>query len=144
MNGSENVVDWNSDRESNGRALLRMAALLFGFALLAERLGSQPAPVRLLVLAILRSAEAVAREFVAGQTGHPPYSPGRFSDDAAEAVRLAQGFRALASALDVLCSVVAYTARRPADGEIEHDAGHACQWPPHRATGHAGLCPDTS
>lgn len=146
MNGSENIVDWNWDMESNGQALLRIAAILFGFAMLAERLGSQPVAVRRLVLAILRSAESVAREFIAGQAGagYSTYPPGRFSDDAAEATRLAQSFRALASALDVLCSILVCAVRRPADGDIERDAGLVCHWPPHRATGHARLCPDTS
>ena len=152
MNGLESVVDWNSKMEGNGQALLRIAALLFGFALLAERLVGQSAPVRLLVLAILRSAESVAREFVTGQTdtGNSMYQPGRFSDDTAEATRLAQSFRALASALELLCSIFVYAARRPADGGIEHDAGRACQWAipllgtSHRRAGFAGLCPDTS
>ena len=152
MNGSENVVDWNSDKETNGQALLRLVALLFGFAVLAERVVGQPAPVRQLVLAILRLAESVAREFVAGQTdtGNSMYQPGRFSDDLAEAARLAQSFRALASALELLSSIVVYAARPPADGGIGHDAGSAGQWslpvlrPLHRRTGFAGLCPDTS
>ena len=152
MNGLESVVDWNSDREGNGRALLRIVALLFGFAMLAERIAGQSAPVRQLVLAILRSAESVAREFVTGQAGteYSTYPPGRFSDDLAEAARLAQSFRALASALELLSSIVVYAARPPADGGIGHDAGSAGQWslpvlrPLHRRAGFVGLCPDTS
>lgn len=145
-------MDWNSDMERNGQALLRIVAILSGFAMLADRLGSQPAPVRQLVLAILRSAESVARKFVTGQTDtlYSICPPGRFSDDLAEATRLAQSFRALAAALDVLCSIVVRTAWRPADGVIEHDAGRVGHWPrpilgpPHSAAGHARLCPDTS
>ena len=141
-----------SDMERDGQALLRLVALLFGFASLAERVAGQPAPVRWLVLAILRSAESVAREFVIGQTGtgNSICPPGHFSNDAAEATRLARSFRALASALELLCSIFVYAARRPADGGIEHDAGRACQWAipllgtSHRRAGFAGLCPDTS
>ena len=141
-----------SDMERDGQALLRLVALLFGFASLAERVAGQPAPVRWLVLAILRSAESVAREFVIGQTGtgNSICPPGHFSNDAAEATRLARSFRALASALELLCSIFVYAARRPADGGIEHDAGRACQWAipllgtSHRRAGFAGLYPDTS
>ena len=145
-------MDWNSDKENNGQALMRIVALLSGFAMLAERVAGQSAPVRLLVILILRSAESVAREFVTGRTdiGHSTYPPGRVSDDTAEATRLARSFRALASALELLCSIFVYAARRPADGDIEHDAGRACQWAipllgtSHRRAGFAGLCPDTS
>ena len=141
-----------SDMERDGQALLRLVALLFGFASLAERVAGQPASVRRLVLAILRSAESVAREFVIGQTGtgNSICPPGHFSNDAAEATRLARSFRALASALELLCSIFVYAARRPADGGIEHDAGRACQWAipllgtSHRRAGFAGLYPDTS
>ena len=106
----------NSEMEGNGQALLRIVAVLSGFALLAEREACQPAPVRQLVLAILRSAESVARKFVSGQTDtlYSIYPAGRFGDDTAEATRLAQSFRALASALDVLCSIVVWAVRRPA------------------------------
>ena len=145
-------MDRNSDKESNGQALLRMVALLSGFAMLAERVAGQSAPVRLLVILILRSAESVAREFVTGQPDalHSTYPPGRFSNDTAEAMRLAQSFRALASALDLLCSILACTARRPADGGIGHDMGRighgllSVLGSPHRRAGFAGLCPDTS
>ena len=145
-------MDWNSDKENNGQALMRIVALLSGFAMLAERVAGQSAPVRLLVILILRSAESVAREFVTGQPDalHSTYPPGRVSDDTAEATRLARSFRALASALELLCSIFVYAARRPADGGIEHDAGRACQWAipllgtSHRRAGFAGLCPDTS
>ena len=142
-----------SDMERDGQALLRLVALLFGFALLAERVAGQPASVRRLVLAILRSAESVAREFVIGQTGAGDSTcpPGRFSNDAAEATRLARSFRALASSLDVLCSFVACTVRWPTNGDIARDAGCAGHRVrpvlglPHRAFAHdMPRAPDTS
>ena len=142
-----------SDMERDGQALLRLVALLFGFASLAERVAGQPAPVRWLVLAILRSAESVAREFVIGQTGtgNSICPPGHFSNDAAEATRLARSFRALASALDVLCSIVACTVRWPTNSDIARDAarvGHRARLIlglPHHASAHdVPRAPDTS
>ena len=142
-----------SDMERDGQALLRLVALLFGFALLAERVAGQPAPVRRLVLAILRSAESVAREFVIGQTGAGDSTcpPGHFSSDAAEATRLARSFRTLASSLDVLCSIVACTVRWPTNGDVARDAarvGHRARLIlglPHHASAHdVPRAPDTS
>ena len=57
-------MDWNSAMEDNRRMLKRIVALLFALAGLAERLAGLPRPVRACVLRILRSAEAVARDFV--------------------------------------------------------------------------------
>ena len=142
-----------SNMERDGQALLRLVALLFGFASLAERVASQPAPVRRLVLAILRSAESVAREFVTGQTDtlYSPCPPSHFSNDAAEATRLARSFRALASALDVLCSIVACTVRWPTNGDIARDAGCVGRrarpilgLPHHASAHHMPRAPDTS
>ena len=142
-----------SDIVRDGQALLRLVALLFGFASLAERVAGQPAPVRWLVLAILRSAESVAREFVIGQTGAGDSTcpPGCFSNDATEATRLARSFRALASALDVLCSIVACTVRWPTNGDIARDAGCVGRRArpilglPHHASAHdVPRAPDTS
>ncbi len=50
------------------RTLRRIALILLALALLAERAAGRSFPVRLLVLAILCRAEAVARTFVAGAT----------------------------------------------------------------------------
>ena len=57
-------MDWNSAIEDNRRMLKRIVALLFALAGLAERLSGLPRPIRAFVLRILRSAEAVARDFV--------------------------------------------------------------------------------
>ena len=142
-----------SDIVRDGQALLRLVALLFGFASLAERVAGQPAPVRWLVLAILRSAESVAREFVIGQTGAGDSTcpPGCFSNDATEATRLARSFRALASALDVLCLIVACTVPWRPNGDIARDAARVGRRArpilglPHRASAHgAPRAPDTS
>lgn len=49
----------------NGGMLLKIAALLVSLSLVAERTAGSSFPVRFLVLAILRRAEAVATSFVA-------------------------------------------------------------------------------
>lgn len=53
----------------NRRTLQRIAATLLALAFLAERAAGRSFPVRFLVLAILRRAEAVAQAFVAGEIG---------------------------------------------------------------------------
>ena len=96
--------------ERDGRALQRIAALLFALAGLAERAAVAPFPVRLIVLAILRRAEAIAWAFAieaaggsAARCAHLP--PQRVAlagalvpdhDGPADAVRLALSFRTLA------------------------------------------------
>jgi len=50
------------------RTLTRIAAMLVALAVLAERSGSMPFPVRWIVLVILRRAETVAHEFVVEAT----------------------------------------------------------------------------
>ena len=51
------------------RTLRRIIALLVSFAALAERAAGRSLPVRWLVLAIIRYAEAVALDLVADKTG---------------------------------------------------------------------------
>ena len=59
------MTDWNwAIEDDNRRMFKRIVALLFALAGLAERLIGVPRPVRAFVLRILRSAEAVARDFV--------------------------------------------------------------------------------
>ena len=103
-------MDWNSAIEDNRRMLKRIVALLFALAGLAERLSGLPRPVRAFVLRILRSAEAVARDFVLETTqdhGVPAPLPAfldalQGGDSPADAMRLAQSFRVLAVLLDWL------------------------------------------
>lgn len=87
------------------RALSRIAAMLFGLALLAERAGSRSFPVRWLVLSILRRAEAVARAFVveAMQAQWPCFEePLEIDNRPVDAVWLAWRFRVLAAMLGAL------------------------------------------
>ena len=83
-----------------------IVALLLSFACLAERACAAPSFVRHLVLAILTRAEAVAGEFVTGMAMDrdvPAWIPASqamtancHGDGRADAMRLAQIFRALA------------------------------------------------
>jgi len=94
-------MDWTQALEAERAALKRIVALLLALADLAERAGSRSGPVRSFVLWVLRHAEAIARERIAGtpapirlcHTGSP--------DDA---MRLAQDFR------DLACELVAQAA----------------------------------
>jgi hypothetical protein len=62
--------------------------------------------VRLIVLAILRRAEPVARDYVAGETGLLLPAPAGFlASQPADAMLLAARFRMLAAAVDVLLSL---------------------------------------
>lgn len=119
------------------RALRRIVALLVALAVLSERAAARSAPIRWLVLLLLRRAETAAEEFVFEATGLPPAPEGiaAAGNGPADALRLAARFRALAAALSVQlpnpCRLVyrsarhrfaaapvvsAYT-RRPAGGE---------------------------
>lgn len=89
-------------RGRNERMLLRIAALLVAFSLLAERAAGRSFPVRFLVLAILRRAEAVARALVALETGADGpclEEPLAFSYRVVDAAWLALRFRLLAAIL---------------------------------------------
>lgn len=83
----------------NERMLLKIAALLVSLSLVAERAAGRSFPVRCLVLAILRRAEAIARAFVVRETGmdwpHPGETPG-MDCHPADAASLALGLRLLA------------------------------------------------
>ena len=108
----------NRAAEREARSLMRIAALLLSLANLTERLCRAPFPIRLMVMFLLRPAEAVAREFVAHEfvaqefvahqlalpasalidEGHDLASADEGSDPAA-ALRLAERFLVLAIAL---------------------------------------------
>jgi len=92
-------MGWEMDR----KAVRRIVARLLSLADLAERAGGRCHFVCCLVLWILRPAEAAAQDYLAELTGCDlaAQMPGRF-EGAAEAMRLAQSFRALAAALAVL------------------------------------------
>jgi hypothetical protein len=87
--------------EDERETLNSIASVLLSFAVLAEFLCLLPASLRIPVLALLRTAEAVARTFAFEQTGGrlalPPIAvPGVDPDGRAEALRLARCFRVLA------------------------------------------------
>lgn len=94
----------------NGGMLLKIAALLVSLSLVAERTAGRSFPVRFLVLAILRRAEAVATSFVAATAEAAGATDADFPwlDEPAEcgagpldAAWLAVRFRLLAGVLDL-------------------------------------------
>ena len=94
----------------NGGMLLKIAALLASLSLVAERAAGRSLPVRFIVLALLRRAEAVATSFVAATAEAAGATAEDFPwlDDAAEAgatpldaAWLAVRFRLLAGVLDL-------------------------------------------
>lgn len=104
-------MDWNLAVEENRRMLNGIVSLLFAFASLAERLCGLPGPVRCFVLRILRSAEAIARDFVleVAQDHGASVPPAvlvipalQNRDSPADAMRLVRSFRTLAVLLDRL------------------------------------------
>jgi hypothetical protein len=96
----------------NRKALLRLVALLLALADLAERAGGRSGPVRHMVLWLLRSGEAIARDYVCGLIGHTACGPAASAlPIAGEAGRLTASFRALAIALEAFSGTP--MARRP-------------------------------
>jgi hypothetical protein len=95
-------MDWTRAIEQERAALMRIVTLLLALAGLAELAAGRSPAVRGFVLWILRRAEAVAREFVAGGPGAPiaslPIAP--VGARPADAVRLAASLRRLARQLE--------------------------------------------
>ena len=104
----ETLTDKNRKAEECDGRLQSIAALLLSFAVLAERTIAASAPVRFLVLWILRYAERVAWNLVAREVfgdDVPPdarHTPIRTGNSAEDAALLALSFRALADALNKL------------------------------------------
>lgn len=117
-------MDWNLAMEEERAALKRIVALLFALADLAQSASRRSPLVRRFVIWLLRRAETVTREFVAGEPEALASMPASaFSDgptDPDEAMRLALSFRILAREL-----------RRQAkfafavEGGIDDDAGQS-------------------
>ena len=93
-------MDWKRAIAEERAALGRIVALLRALAGLAELAAGRSPIVRCLVLMVLRRADAIARDFVAGDATPMavPVLPAGFSPT--DALRLAQNLRALARELD--------------------------------------------
>lgn len=87
-------MDWTASDEGVRAQLMRIVALLLGLGTLAQRAAHAPFHVRMSVIGLLRPAEAVAWEFVAGEAAMP--EPAGEDEDQATAMLLATRFRALA------------------------------------------------
>jgi hypothetical protein len=94
-------MDWTRAIEQERAALMRIVTLLCALAGLAELAASRSPAVRGFVLWVLRRAEAVARDFVAGgpdaQVASMPAGPA--GTRPADAMRLAASLRRLARQL---------------------------------------------
>ena len=135
-------MDGSGQTERSGVALQRIVALLFALAELAERAADAPHRVRSLVLMILRTAEPVPQGIVF-ETGYgQPALAAYESDSPADALRLAERFRALAGLLlSLTAQALAPWGDRPSRLASFDDPGTSCRpaWPaPARAL------PDTS
>lgn len=95
-------MDWKRAIEEERAALMRIATLLGALAGLAELAANRSPAVRGFVLWVLRRAEAVARDFVAGgpdcEFASMPVEPA--GGRSADAMRLAAGLRALARQIE--------------------------------------------
>ena len=102
------MTDRDGKAEEVDGTLKSIAALLISFAALAERTVTATAPLRFLVLWILRYAESVAWNLVAKEVfgdDVPPdarHTPIRTGNGREDAALLALSFRALADALNKL------------------------------------------
>lgn len=91
-------MGWKVAMQEERAALDAVVSLLCALAGLAELAAGRSALVRCLVLALLRRADAAAREFVLGPAS-PSMRPVRAGSAPADAMRLAAGLRALACLL---------------------------------------------
>jgi hypothetical protein len=95
------VVDWKLAIKEERAALMRIVALIFALADLAESASRRCRLVRRFVLWLLRPAESLARDFVVGAGPPAALVPiGPAGDGPADAMRLAENFRDLACELD--------------------------------------------
>ena len=94
-------MDWKRAMEEERAALMRLVTLLCALAGLAELAASRSPVVRCFVLWILRRAEAVALDFVAGDPNAPiaPMPDFHVGTRPADAMRLAASLRRLARQL---------------------------------------------
>jgi hypothetical protein len=95
------VVDWKLAIDEERAALMRIVALLFSLADLAESASRRCRLVRSFVIWLLRPAESLAWDFVVGAGPPAALMPiGPAGGDPADAMRLAENFRDLACELE--------------------------------------------
>jgi hypothetical protein len=113
----------NGNEEIEADALRRIVAVLFALADVAERASGRSYPIRCFVLWLLRHAEVVARDWMAaGDAGDLPHAPSAHEhpvpisvlhrNGPADAIYLAQAFRALARELRRRLRLEGQLARR--------------------------------
>ncbi|MBO6900391.1 MAG: hypothetical protein JJ864_03510 [Rhizobiaceae bacterium] len=94
------MMDWKEATEQERAALMRVVTLLLALAGLAECAASRSPAMRGFVLWVLRRAEAVARDFVAGGHNAPSMPVEPAGNRPADALRLALSLRRLARQLE--------------------------------------------
>lgn len=152
LQSKETAVNLSAQTGTELEVLKRIVATLFALTCLAERASRAPRPVRAFVLWVLRRAEAVVRECVAGQ----PMAI-RAGNESADALELAASFRALARALGELAVQYQQFSRRRYGHDDAGDADDVERNPAgtrsrtasaHRQSSWVNLwaapCPDTS
>ena len=117
----------HAEHENEQETLKGIAAVLIRLAVLAEFLCVLPFSLRVLVLSLLRPAEAVARAFAIEQAGGALALPtaaagGADADGCAEALRLARCLRALASIFGGLQDFAGRLYRGAPDGRLAQSA----------------------
>lgn len=124
LQSKETAVNLGTQTETELEVLKSIATMLVALACLADRVWRAPFPVRAFVLWLLRRAESVVRECVAGQA----WPAVRAGNDPADALDLAASLRALARAVEKLAAQYRQFGRRwlqddasEADG-VERDA----------------------
>ena len=119
-------MNGNAEIEAEREALKRIVAMLFAFAGMAERASVRSYPVRCLVLWALRRAEVVARDWLMPDgaddwQGSAPVAI-LYRNSQAEALHLAQSFRALAHMLKRELRLEEQLARRLMRGKANRAA----------------------
>ena len=114
------MVDWKLAIDEERAALMRIVALLFSLADLAESASHRCRLVRSFVIWLLRPAESLAWDFVIGEQDAPPalMPIGPAGDGPADAMRLAESFRDLACELDYQARLAFAIQDEPGQGGL--------------------------
>ena len=150
------AVDKTENTEADFQVLGRIVALLLSLAGLCELASRAPHPVRCFILWLMRRAETIARNMVAGPVDDDGYWPAavRVGNEPADALRLAASLRELARSVRKMAAEYRHFIRqceREEAGELDGEQRPAVI-KPHRTGAIRELlsqltlapCPDTS
>ena len=152
-------MDETDDIEADFQMLRSIIALLLSLAGLCELASRAPHPVRCFVLWLMRRAETIARNMVAGPVDDDGYWPAavRVGNEPADALRLAASLRELARSVRKMAAEYRHFIRqceREEAGELDGEQRPAVPKPhridpirellPRITLALAAPCPDTS